>query len=215
MRLPLAGSIEHRRRAAGDAVRPILLTSWPRDLQILEHGVGNVGLDVQLVEPRRVRPERSVEMQRLDARPLERRVKVRVPFRPELDDVQECLEDGLLLVVAAGRADRHERLAVAQHDAGRQRIAGPRPRPQLRGPRLVEPELSRPARSWRCRSCRESPRSESTPPLGVLSKMLPSRSITAMWVVSLMVPRIGSASGRRLAAARRRRRCSRPSTSTP
>ena len=33
------------------------------------------------------------------------------------------------------------------------------------------------------------------PPLGVESKMLPSRSMMAMWVVSLLAPETGSGSG--------------------
>src|ERR1700685_2180591 len=80
-------------------------------------------------------------MQRLDARPFECRVQVRVPVGPELDRREERLDDRLLLVIAAGAADRHEGLAITQHDAGRERIARARPRPQLRGAALVEPEL--------------------------------------------------------------------------
>ena len=47
---------------------------------------------------------------------------------------------------------------------------------------------ARRARSWRCRCRQERRRPESTPPLGVLSKMLPSRSMIAMCVVSLDTP---------------------------
>ena len=112
---------------------PILLTSCPCDLSSSNTASGHVRFDVQLVETGGVRPERSVEVQRLHAGPSERVVEVRIPLRPELHDVQERLEDGLLLVVAAGRADRHERLAVAQHDARRQRVARAGPRPQLAG----------------------------------------------------------------------------------
>ena len=67
-------------------------------------------------------------------------MQVRVPLRPELDDVQQALKNGLFLVVAPGCADRHERLAVLQHDARRQRVARPRARTQLGRARLVEPE---------------------------------------------------------------------------
>src|SRR5229473_7764580 len=80
-------------------------------------------------------------MQRLDARPFERLVEVRIPVGPELHDIEKRLQDRLVLVVAAGRADRHEGLTVAQHDAWRQRIAWPRPRAQLGGTGFVEPEL--------------------------------------------------------------------------
>src|SRR6266478_7054251 len=80
-------------------------------------------------------------MQRLDARPFERLVEVRIPVGPELYDVEKRLQDRLVLVVASGRADRHEGRAVAQHDAWRQRVARPRPRAQLGGAGFVEPEL--------------------------------------------------------------------------
>src|SRR5215510_9516003 len=110
-------------------------------LQIAVDGVRNIGLKVEAVEPRIVRPERAVEMQRLDPRPFECLVQVRVPGGPELHDVEKCLQDGLVLVVAAGRTDRHEGLAVAKHDARRQRIPWSRPRAQLGGAGLVEPEL--------------------------------------------------------------------------
>jgi len=42
-------------------------------------------------------PERTVEMQRLEAGPLERLVQVRVPVGPELNNGEECLQDGLVL----------------------------------------------------------------------------------------------------------------------
>ena len=81
------------------------LTSWPRALQLVVDRVRNRRLDIQLVEARRVRPERSVEVQRLHARPLERGMQVRIPVVPELDDAEERLQDRLILVVAARRAD--------------------------------------------------------------------------------------------------------------
>jgi len=49
-----------------------------------------------------VRPERGDEVLGLDARLLGGCVQVGVPVVPELDDVEEDLEDGLLLVVAPG-----------------------------------------------------------------------------------------------------------------
>src|SRR5262249_43718103 len=83
----------------------------------------------------------AVEVERLRRGPLERLVQVRVPRGPDLYNIEKCLQDRLVLVVAAGRADSHEGRPVAQHDAGRERIARPRPRAQLGGAGLVEPEL--------------------------------------------------------------------------
>src|SRR6266540_4575125 len=98
-----------------------LLTSWPRAC--------------------RLRPERAVEVQRLHTRPLECRVKIRIPRVPELDGAQERLENRLILVVAAGSADGHHRLIAFEHETRRERIAGASAWAQLIRSRLVQPEL--------------------------------------------------------------------------
>src|SRR5262249_36228738 len=110
-------------------------------LKIFVDGIRNIGLKIEPVEARIVWPERAEEMQRLDPRPLERLVQVRVPVGPELHHIEKRLQDSLALVVAAWRADRHEGLTVPQHNAWRQRVARPRPRAQLGGAGFVEPEL--------------------------------------------------------------------------
>src|SRR5262245_5018718 len=88
-----------------------------------------------------MRPERSEEVLRLDARTLEGAVQVGIPRVPELDRAQERLENGLLLVVTAGTAKREQRRAVLEDEARRQRVARTRMRPDLVGPRRVEEEL--------------------------------------------------------------------------
>jgi hypothetical protein len=69
----------------------------------------------------RVRPERIGEASRGDARGLDSLLRRHAVGR----DVEEHLEHGLLLDVAAGRAERHERAAVAEHHGRR----GREPRP--------------------------------------------------------------------------------------
>src|SRR5713226_6592080 len=86
-------------------------------------------------------PERTVEMRGRDTRPFERFMQIRIPRWPELGDVEERLENCLLLVVTTGRSDRHERLAILEHDARRQRISRPLPWPELSGHLGIEPEL--------------------------------------------------------------------------
>src|SRR5258706_11838902 len=86
-------------------------------------------------------PERTVEMQRLEAGPLESLVQVRVPVGPELNNGEECLQDCLVLVVTTRGTQRHERLAVTAHDTWCQRVARARTWPQLCSARLVEPKL--------------------------------------------------------------------------
>src|SRR5262249_16379482 len=88
-----------------------------------------------------VRPERTVEVQSLDSRPLKSLVQVGVPIRPELHHIEEGLDDSLLLVIATWRPDGHERLAIPQHDTRCQRVSWPGAWPKLRGARLVEPKL--------------------------------------------------------------------------
>src|SRR5258706_1490866 len=99
---------QHRGGAAGDAERLDPGNVVAARLQIVVDGVGHAGFDVQLVESRVVRPERAVEVQRLHPRPFESLMQIREPIGPELDDIQERLKDGLVLVVAARRADGHE-----------------------------------------------------------------------------------------------------------
>ena len=117
------------------------LTSCPRSRSSLYTASGNRRLDVEFVEARTVRPERAVEVQRLHARALERAVQVRIPVVPELDDAQERLEDRLLLIVAARRADAHHRHVALEDDARCQRVARAGAGAELVRPRLVEPEL--------------------------------------------------------------------------
>src|SRR5689334_20908639 len=105
----------------------------PFRLQLLVDRVRHVRFHIELVEARRMRPERSVEMQRLYARPSERLVQIRIPLGPEFHDVQEGLKDRLLLVVAARRAEGQKRLALAEHDRRRQGITRTRSRPELSG----------------------------------------------------------------------------------
>src|SRR2546425_5927643 len=140
-----AGRIdEYGCRTTLNAERPDLVHIVTAGLQVLEYGIRDLGFNIQLVEAGRVRPERAEEVQRLHPRPLERRVQIRIPVGPEFHDVEECLQDGLVLIVPSRRADRHERFAVPEDDAWRQRVARPGPRPQLCGACLVEPELLAP-----------------------------------------------------------------------
>src|SRR5262249_55856884 len=76
-------------------------------LQFVVNGVRDCSFHVQFVESRRVRPERSVEVQRLDPRPLESGVQVRIPVAPEVDNAEKHLKNRLSLIVAARRADAH------------------------------------------------------------------------------------------------------------
>src|SRR5688500_12905714 len=87
-------------------------------------------------------------MECLQSRPLECRVEVRVPLVAELDDVEEGLQHGLFLIVAAGSAECEIGLSIAQHDAWRERIPRTRARPQLGGASRIQPEL--------LASCRQS-----------------------------------------------------------
>ena len=105
MRFPLAGSIITAVAQPGMLAGAESADVVSPRLQLVVDRLRHIGFDIQLVEACRMRPERSVEVQRLDARPLERLVQVRIPVVPELDDAQERLQDRLLLVVAAGRAD--------------------------------------------------------------------------------------------------------------
>ena len=60
------------------------------------------------------------------------------------DEAEERLQDRLILVVATGRPEAHQRRVAPEDDARRQRVARTRTRPQLIGHRLVEPELLSP-----------------------------------------------------------------------
>src|SRR5579883_2338956 len=135
------GIEEHGRGTACNAELLYTFDVVATRFELLENRIRNGCLDVHFVEPRRVRPERSEEVQRLHAGPFKGLVEVRIPVRPELDDIEECLEYRLVLVVAPGRAERHQRLPVLQNDARCERVARARPRPELRGPRWVQPEL--------------------------------------------------------------------------
>src|SRR5437870_11301066 len=68
-------------------------------------------------------------------------MEVGIPIAPELDNIEECLKDRLILIVAARSSQRHHRLSVFEDDAGCQRVTRSRARPQLRGARRIEPEL--------------------------------------------------------------------------
>src|SRR5438093_10239433 len=99
-----AGRIDqYRGRAAVDAERPDLLRIVAARGQLGDDGVVDQSFEVEIVEAGAVRPERAVKVQGLHPRPLERLVQVRIPGRPEFYDVEERLNDGLVLVVAAGR----------------------------------------------------------------------------------------------------------------
>src|SRR5689334_21134652 len=80
-------------------------------------------------------------MHRLHARPGKCRMKVRIPVVPELDDVEERLQNGLLLIVAPRSADCHERLAVFQDKTGRQGVARARAGFHVVRALLLEEEL--------------------------------------------------------------------------
>ena len=67
--------------------------------QRFDHPFPRAFLDPKAVEAERVRPERAVQMERLNTGSFDRRVQVRIPVVPELDDVQKGLDDRLLLVV--------------------------------------------------------------------------------------------------------------------
>src|SRR5262249_7545115 len=53
----------------------------------------------------------------------------------------ERLQDRLVLIVAARGTQRQEGLAVLEHDARRESVAGPRAWTELRGAIFVQPEL--------------------------------------------------------------------------
>src|ERR1700680_3192321 len=101
--IPARGIDDDRGRAARDRERLDPGDVVAARLQLVKHRIGNLRLDIELVEAAVMRPERTVEVQRLDARPFERLMQVRIPVGPELYDVQECLDDRLLLIVASGR----------------------------------------------------------------------------------------------------------------
>ena len=117
------------------------LTSWPRALSSLKTSSGIVASRFSLLKPASCgqnEPWKCSVWKRGHSSAL---WTFGIPAIPELDDVEERLQDRLVLVVAAGRAQRHQRLAVLEHQARRQRVARPRPRPDLVGAGLVEPEL--------------------------------------------------------------------------
>src|SRR5207249_6264549 len=104
-----AGGIDkHGGRATRYALGANPVSVMAEGLELFEDFIIDRRFDVQTIESRIVWPERSEEVKRLHARPLERVMEVRIPVVPELDDVQECLQDCLILIVATGRTDRHE-----------------------------------------------------------------------------------------------------------
>src|ERR1041384_8519678 len=88
-----------------------------------------------------MRPEGCEEVGRLKPRPFECLVQIGIPCRPEFDDIEECLQNRLVLIVAAGRSQRHERLAVLQNNAWRQCVTRSSAWMQLRGTIRIEPEM--------------------------------------------------------------------------
>ena len=81
-----------------------------------------------------------------------RRVDRLLQVQPPVDVVEEDVQSPLLLLVAAGRAVREPRLAVAQDEPRRQRRARPRARDERRREALLEPEhlRARPERPAEC-----------------------------------------------------------------
>ena len=73
-------------------------------------------LDLQQARARALDGERTMEMLRVDARGLDGLLDGKAVD----EDVQQHHQNLLILIVAAGRADRQERLAVPQHDSRRQ-----------------------------------------------------------------------------------------------
>src|SRR5436309_16132558 len=80
-------------------------------------------------------------MQRLNARTFESGMQVGIPVVPEIDHAEQRLQDRLILIVTAGRPNPHHRDVALEYHARRQGITRPRPRPDLRRARGVEPEL--------------------------------------------------------------------------
>ncbi len=110
--------------------------------QLVVDRIGNVGLHVQLVETRNC----AARMSRRNAG--SGRAATRTPRAgSDTSRARTRRRRGTPGGSSApgcrrpGDADRHEGLAVAQHDARRERVARSRARPQLRRARLVEPEL--------------------------------------------------------------------------
>src|SRR5690606_12745058 len=85
--------------------------------ELRAHPSGRVGADDQTARLRRLRAEGAVHLIAVDVGRFRRLLRV----HPELDDVQEELEEVLLLAVAALDGERQERLALEHRETRRQR----------------------------------------------------------------------------------------------
>jgi hypothetical protein len=87
----LCSGIDHDGRgAAGHAESAKAAHVVPTPAQFVVNRVCNSRFDIQFVEARGVRPERTVEVMRLDAWPFEGRVQVRIPVIPEFNDARKA-----------------------------------------------------------------------------------------------------------------------------
>ena len=130
------------------------------------------------------RIERAREVRRVEHRRVDRRLQVAPVHRVG----EEELERPLVLLVAAGRAERQHRPVVAHRQRRRQRRPRPPPAHQRRRQPLLEPEHLR-ARAEAEAEPAIAGELCSQPPLGVADTRLPKRSATSRWQVS---PRVGS-----------------------
>src|SRR5580700_4136688 len=94
------------------------LTRWPRRL---DHGSADPRLDVEHTGLRLARVERGRHVRGVERREVDRLLQVHA----ERQVVEEEQQRPLILLVAAGRAERQVRLAVPQREARGERRARP------------------------------------------------------------------------------------------
>jgi hypothetical protein len=109
-------------------------TSCPRRRQLVDRL--RALLDLDLVEVDVARIERARHVVGVEVRGVDRLLEVAA----EVEMAEQRVELPLVLHVAAGRADRHVGLAVAEHQSRRQRRARALPRLERVGQPLGEPE---------------------------------------------------------------------------
>src|SRR5438477_3919004 len=103
--------------------------------QFLDRFLGDPALQHQHARAGGARPERGGEVLGVPRRRVDRLLQVHVA----MDMAQEHLRDPLFLLVAAGRAPDHVRLAVAVGEGGRERRARPLARRQRGRLAFLEP----------------------------------------------------------------------------
>ena len=183
---------------------PLRVTAWPRASQSRDHGFAEAVLDHGARDLVGARPEgvdqrRGVQHGRID------RLLGGVPAD---EHAQKRRQLPLVLLIAAGRAERHDRSSVAQHEGGAQGRARPRPGRRAEGEASSSQVICR-------RVPRQNPSSGmvgedcSHPPDGVAEIMLPQRSTTSMWHVSPRVSPVFATVGSPVPGPRRgiRRSC--------